>query len=46
MEDKSRDHYFDTDSEEDFERGNSTVQEQSNLEFYDPQMDLKDETYL
>ena len=47
MEDKSRDHYFDTDSEEDVETEDSTVQAQSNLElFYDPQMDLKDETYV
>lgn len=46
-ESKSRDHYFDTDSEEDVETEDSTAQAQSNMElFYDPQMDLKDESYV
>jgi hypothetical protein len=46
-ESKSRDHYFDTDSEEDVETEDSMVQAQSNMDlFYDPQMDLKDETYV
>ncbi len=46
-ETKSRDKYFDTDSEEDVDAEDPTVQAQSNLElFYDPQMDLKDEAYV
>lgn len=46
-EKKPRDKYFDTDSEEEIDEEDPTIQAQSNIDlFYDPLMDTKDEAFV